>query len=647
MPPLPAIPLSGGLVTSRDPTFLTGQSAPGELQEAADVEYLPDDPSPWKIAGRVPFSGSPESTTITGLAMLEFDRDPTKVAPNDLIVIQVGTKYRSAPVGSTGVFSDLVTGLNGASRTLDTVHLANQHFLLNGIDRNRYIGSDGVPLIQGMLAAIFQPLVDTAAGALTGYTLGNNKTMTYWIEERVKDAHGLIVKRHASTVNESTTITGTGALIKPRITRPDIVNSETTHWAAYATATNGLFPTGAELGEVPVSTMFIDDPRTGTDPALPAGTTYLLNTSVIAGITQSVARYGPPPISSTGDIFKTCLCLNDIHNPRRLWFSYYREPQAMPANNFLDMETKEHDEIVAIRRCGKVLILGLRDSLWRMTDLPFPQDADSTPENFLEQVDGAFGVVGPMATAYMMRPAGEFPRESLLLVYVSLYGLIATDGEAWWVLSRDIDWPATFDVNALHTAILRNNAAKFRLELYANSTTGQRVCYYFHYHPSHLKQGMTLKVTGPIHRDATAACMVRLNGILVPFTAAGDQRVYVNDSGTVEPSGAGGIHLRVRTGVFYPFGPTTEGIIRTLLIHHSAGAGSQIATVVLTQYDEHYTPSPASATISLAAAEGTTAFQEGAGEAFDILIDNADTLGRFRLNFIGLTAQPAGEAQPS
>lgn len=320
---------SGGLVTSRDAVLLH----PDELQQAADAEYLPADPAPWKVPGRSAFAAA-EASQVNGLAFLEFDQGVPQDTVQPMIVAMVGKKYRKATAGSTGTLSDFSTDLLGTATTLDQVHVANQHFLLNGVDRNHYVQSNGQIALHGMLPAIFGPVVDTAAGALTGFTLSSGKTVTYWIEERVKDQHGNVVRRQASTAVQATPITGSGAVVKPRIYRPDPpVNADATHWAVYATATNGAFPTGAQIGESDISNVFMDDPNTTTDPAIPSGAPYLVLQSTIAGIVSTVARYGPAPISSTGDVFKSCLCINDVKNPRRMWFSFFRDPQAFPAND--------------------------------------------------------------------------------------------------------------------------------------------------------------------------------------------------------------------------------------------------------------------------------------------------------------------------
>jgi hypothetical protein len=499
-----------------------------------------------------------------------------------------------------------------------------------------------------MKAQIFGPVVDPAAGAGTGYTLNSGKTVTYWIEERVKDTHGNIVRRSASTVAQVTPITGTGAVVKPRIYRPVVpANADATHWAVFATATNGTFPTGAEIAEEDISDTYIDDANTTTDPPLPLGSPYSILQTTIAGVIQSVARYGPAPVASTGDVYKSCLCINDVANPRRMWFSFYRTPQAYPANNYFEFDGKEHDTITCIRTAGNVLVVLLKESAWRVTDLPFPEDADQTPDNYKERVEGAFGCVGPLATAYIPLPASEYPRSSLLLAYVSRYGLMATDGSAWWHLSRDLDWPGAFDLSQLATARLLNNARKFRLELYALDPSGNRIAYYFAYHPSHLKPGMRLKVTGPIHRDATAAVMVRLNGLLVPFTAAANKVIYQNDVGTSEPAYTGGIQFMVRSGVSYPFGVGNEGIIRRVLVHHGAGVVGQTAAVRVRQYNEKRSTVAASGYISLTKNEGTSTMNGCAGEAFDISVENSDTLGAFRVNMYALVEQSAGEAQPA
>src|SRR5678809_1469586 len=104
------IPVSGGLVTSRDPTRLEK----GEVSRADDTYYKPSDPALYKVPAKSAANATSEGA-IYGARYLEFD------GATDRIVIGTGTTYRiSAATPSNLIFSDLVTGLAGSATTLDS-----------------------------------------------------------------------------------------------------------------------------------------------------------------------------------------------------------------------------------------------------------------------------------------------------------------------------------------------------------------------------------------------------------------------------------------------------------------------------------------------------------------------------------------------
>jgi len=128
--------------------------------------------------------------------------------------------------------------------------------------------------VYGMVPNTTPPTVSRDVGAGGGFVLSSGKTITYWIEERAKSPTGIILDRNTTTT-QTVTLTGDGTLDKPRIFRPAVVNSgNATHWALYATAANGTFPNGNEVGEQLIQGTYIDDTRIANDPGLPDGFPY-------------------------------------------------------------------------------------------------------------------------------------------------------------------------------------------------------------------------------------------------------------------------------------------------------------------------------------------------------------------------------------
>lgn len=122
------------------------------------------------------------------------------------------------------------------------------------------------------------PSISRDAGSGAGFVLSVGKSIEYWVEERVKDGAGNILKRNFAPLAAVAVLAGDGSTDKPVITRPATVGADTTHWALYGTAATpegsggatGRYPNGVQLGEVAIATTTIEDTRTGNNPMLPA-----------------------------------------------------------------------------------------------------------------------------------------------------------------------------------------------------------------------------------------------------------------------------------------------------------------------------------------------------------------------------------------
>lgn len=624
---MPPITVDQG-INSNDPVT----HAPGELERADNAYYKPGDPTIYKGLGRDVFNSAAEASRVGGLRALGFD------GAAGLFVAAVGTTYRKATIGATGTFSNLITGLVGGA-TLDSAHFENQHFLFNGVDRNRVVSSDGTAILHGMLAATAAPTV-ASTGAGTGFTLSSGKVMRYWIEERYK-VGSTVVKRGASTATEVAALTGTGAVVKPVITKPATVNSDATHWAAFGTSTDGAFPVGGEIGEAAIGVSTMEDLRTGTDPSIPAGGNYeIVSFSDIFGVTQSIARNGPAPTATTGDIMKDALVTNDISDKSRLRYALPGTPHKMPANQFIRFETKEEDEIVAFRFVGSVGVTLLRDSAWAILNLPRPDDSSFQIESVKRQIDGAFGCVGPKALDLF-----SFGDGALLAYFSPENAVVWTDGSSWSVVTDDL--PDNFvEPSLLSRVVLTNNRAFFRLELrYApTGATRNTKVYLLHYHPSHLKVTkdgrIRCKVTGPLDLPANDACVAYLNSRHVVFTANEDGKLYQEDSGYAFDSGETPVML-VRTRDEYLGGVGGEATVRTVLAHHPASPG-QTALVRMRQLVHGADPQTATTQLALDRREATPLWQQALADAFQFEFESSSTSAE-----VGLTMFAAVPPEPS
>ena len=643
------IPVSNGLVTSRDESSLRE----GELSRADDAHYKTNDPAIWKVPGRSAFNSTDESAGISGTRYLEFDG-----AIKDVLVSQVGTAYRIAEIGETGAFSDLETGLTGGDR-MDSVHYNNVHYLLNGVDRNHSVStvdtsgntvnppSSSSSYPQGMSVNAEAPTV-ASTGTGTGLTLSSGSTIVYWVEERYK-VDGVIIKRSISQLTsanastESVTLTGTGALVKPVVTRPTTVNSDATHWALYATATNGTFPAGAEISEVAIATTTIEDTRTGTDPAIPSGSTYELWVANIFGTTQTTPKWGAPPIATTGDVFEDSVVLNDVSNGSILRYSFPDNPHAFPPFNFIRFETKEHDEIKVIRHMGDVLMVGLRNSLWRVNTLPRPEDAAFDVTRIKGQIEGAFGCVGPYAATVFS--FGQGPR----FAYVSTSGIVVANEAMWDILTDDIDWAASVDVSKLESSILLDNPTEYRLEFYFTPSGASKntKAYYFHYHPSHSKgqeNNFRAKVTGPINVIAESAALAYVDNNRRVFTSS-DAKLWLEGGSDTDNSAAGGINFVARTGDLFLQGVGGESEVQNVWVHHQIGSTNQTSTARIVIRNGGLDDVEDTSSFSMKRREHTLTSLVGHAENFQFGVENSDNSGSVGIDFLAIKTLSLGSEQ--
>lgn len=637
------IPVHLGLVETKDPAVLED----GELSKADDSYYKPNDGRVWKVPGRSPFNSIAEEAGISGAVNARFDG-----VILDRFIALVGTSLRIGPAGLSGSFEDLATGLSTPDEgpsNLAGIHFRNQWFLFNGVDRGRWLkstDSNGNTVnppgatslfLHGMLANTDPPTLNATGGVGTGFTLASGAKITYWIEERVK--HGsAIVKRNATAFDvvddtgNAVILTGDGTTtFKPLLTHTT-VNSDTTHIALFATATDGQFPQGAEIQEVVVgvTTTSVEDDRTTNDPEFPSGSTYELLTASLFGAVVAVARNGPPPTAIVGALFNNSLVLNDLDNPSFIRYSWANEPHQFPDTNFIQFPTGENDKVVVILKMGSVCMIGLRDGLWRVNMLPRPEDASFDTIRVKDEVEGAFGVVGPKAATTFS--FGEGNR----MAYVSTAGLMVATETDWDIMSDDIDFDAAVEPSKLEDSVLINSPQTFELIFYYTPKGGTHNtrAYRFNYHPSHLKRterGIRLKATGPINVEAKTAMRALIDGQRRIFTSS-IGKLFLEAGSDADQSEAGGIKMDVRTREVFPYDVGRESKLETLWAHHIASS-NQEATLTSFGRNEGEDDDEQTGVIKLDRREQTQADIQGQAESYIFGFANSDGLGPVALDF--------------
>ena len=612
-----------GFVNSKDPHLL----ANGELITADDSEYKPNDPGLHKVSGRTKFLASPEADPITGLVGVS-----TPVA-EDEIIWQTGTTLRKAATGLTGAATTLFSGLTG-SNLLTVSHFDRHAYLYNGVDRNRVYGAD-FPTggFHGMVANTNAP-TDSGDGAGAGFTLALGAVVTYWIEEQVRDpVSGAILKRNSSTTTENLTITGDGGTETPRINQPTTgfpANPDTTHWAVQATVSDGVFPVGGELDSKPIATTFIDDLRTNA-LVLPSGPIYLTFGVTLRGIVQLVPRFGPPPISDTTTTFEDAFVGNDSTNPEIVRFSFPGNYHALPATNTIFIgDGQIRHRVKLIRKVNDNVVILTDKGGYRITTLPQSADLAFQPERIITEIEGAFGATNPEAGDLFTFGEGS------LLAYVSPSGIHATDGYKWDILTEDIDWENTVDTSKLNLATLKNDPQNYRL-IFVFTPKGSAITnskhFFLHYHPSHVKTGQRVKVSGPNSGVISTLGRQFVSGIQRVFSGNPDGNVYVEREGNTDTSGVGiAFTAELPERYFNGFDGSVE--VEKFFLHHSAGAATQTIKATLTAYNEGKDKREKHYILPISRREPTSRSPRWNGQGVGIRVTNSDSLGSFRLNGI-------------
>lgn len=669
---MPPTFIDQGLVTARDPSLLK----PGELSKAEDAYYKPGDPGLWVVKGRSLYNATPEAGSIVGMRHLGFD------GATDQLVVHHGTVYRTGDASATGTFGDLVTGLTGGS-SLESVHDANRHILANGVDRQYVVDSALATRTLGMLSNSNNLLSVADAGAGPGIELNAGSAIFYWIEERVKDGDTIIKRSGIDNPSSGEILpmfVSADSTVKPRITLNAATNSDATHWAVYASATKTgiadsatavalgptVFPVGAEIGEAPIGTTFIDDPRsTGEevtrwegsffeqtahvedpDPNLPVGALYQTMAVSVAGGYLQVSRNGEPPIFSTADRLEESIVCNDVSDPSIVRFNWPEEIDKWPALNFIKFAEKEQDAVRIVKTVGQHVVVLLRDSAWRVDYLPRPEDVEFNRGRCRSRIPGAPGVVDNINAACLIALGDRY-----WLVYASEVGLAMTDGFTWSLLTADLDWPNFVALSARDQITVIANEAKFQVEMRYPSpgnATADKVLL-AQYHPSHLKAGagnqVHAKVTGPVVRASTAATSARIDGLQGVYSANGT-RVFVEWDGTVDDDPAGSaIAFDIETGEIYPSGLGKQAVVDRIWIHHNAGAGGSTITGTLTARNESLADDTETWSVDGNVREANHDLVGSSGESFIVGAQISAPTQETKINYFQLEGDEFGDAK--
>lgn len=250
------------------------------------------------------------------------------------------------------------------------------------------------------------------------------------------------------------------------------------------------------------------------------------------------AAYPPPNAVSTGDFFQGMLVLNDLNDVTALRYSLPGQPEYFPKPYVLRLNSsKKNDKITFIRSLGRLLIVGLENSIERINYLPRETNTDLTDALSHEELSSDHGIPGPLAACKF-----DMPGQGTILAYASSAGMFITNGIWTRPLSLDLDWPNTVKLSALSSCVMRVHPRKKWLVLdycpfdAVHDMNTRRLV--FSYGMDKIKEGGFLPVTGPIVVSGRSSCEIFADGTSRLMTGHETTGVLYNeDVGTTIPVG--------------------------------------------------------------------------------------------------------------
>ena len=264
----------------------------------------------------------------------------------------------------------------------------------------------------------------------------------------------------------------------------------------------------------------------------------------------NASRNAPPPIATTGDVFEESLVINDLEDPRKIWFSYPNKPHSFPPLFFLNMETGKNDRVVSVRTLGRALGVFLKSSVWRVNWLPRQSDIDFARGRVKDIVCEDFGAVSTQCVT-----KATIPGVGAVVFWVSGRGIHFTDLDSYVTVTNRLDWKAL----VASPIALVNNVDEWRLEFHYTGLDGKDSILYLHYDETHVVEG-NLSITGPILREGIehATALTFDNGKSGVVVADKQHNILYEGFGTTDESSGRTVSMGVQTREMYLAGPGGE-----------------------------------------------------------------------------------------
>lgn len=602
-----------GLVTSRDASLL----GEGELSRCDDAHYRPNDSSLAPVRARADVASA--SNSHAGLKYLQFD------GVLDRLLLQRSGNLETLNVTGGG----RTEHKDGRSVVrLEAVHYDNKYMVANGVD-DQFIFTSAIVTGASNASGIFPMGFEVVSGHSGGGinhvsqivsthadydqewvsdslpnipSSGSDQDIAgeqfwYWITEFVS---GLGMESAATSMAVPAVSTASHRpVFFPRLTVNNKlifasqVNPKATHLTIYrsvakltraeaqgkgfATFAAGPYHNSATAGRLELlgeaiavlpfngagsASSFVDSGRS-------TGRPYSSITATVIGVTQTFTVDQKPPTWDVAANYEDSIVVNDVNNKHIFRYSFPGKPWAFPGIYFVPLQTDLRDEVTCIAKLGDILVLGMKNNMFRVNFLPRENDGDFVRGRAYEEFSTDVGNQSKDGYA-VFSAEGSGPR----LAYVARDGIWITDGYNNQESTRDIDWEATVDVDSLGSCVLVNVPHLSILIFYytpLGGTANQNTrALYFHYHPQHVKDGR-MKVTGPVTQrqpDGTSGVNIRTNaaayGSNTLFYAAGessDGRIGKEDQNSAITA-----KMLVQTRLIYADGIDSESELQRLYL---------------------------------------------------------------------------------
>jgi hypothetical protein len=262
-------------------------------------------------------------------------------------------------------------------------------------------------------------------------------------------------------------------------------------------------------------------------------------------ISAQVGKNGPPPSSSTGDVYEDQLVVNDVSNRSLVRYSAPGDPEAFPETYFVDFETSENDIITAIKVVNDNLIVWLRSSSWRMNYLPSERDASFDRGKSKKVISSSYGCVDPMCVAVFC-PDGA----SELAMFVSNHGIHYTDGYNFRTITDDLDTSKFLPPNATPIALTNDRSRNILTYFFSNISdfgAETHLGLSFAYGGDFWKGGMPTCCGYTHMRNNNGAVQASLESAWPVQRSNGAVSTYLGYGGSDTSVGAGKVYIEIGT----------------------------------------------------------------------------------------------------